>query len=635
MSDLIGAAAGPSNCTARVQSDTRVIVEWETDGRAAYVERQVDEDQWVQVASFKHSGGLYNDYGARGNKRYRYRVRGEGSAEYATSNFVYTTPAPPWDVTLSRLSETRVLVQVVSVSPWADSFLCRLSVNGSPYGPDREMGESAEFEVGAGEVRAMVCARKGDLKSPYREASRISGATAPGAPTLGKIDHAYAIPAKVAVSWRANHPDGSVQTAAQVELTGPGGSRTMDVSGDSSSLTIQIDAAGSYRVRVRTKGMLGSFGPWSGYAPFVAGSAPQAYFTSPAIDGAVVEVAPVVVEWGIDAGSSITSQVITVRQQGSIAYSAVLDGSPRSFEFGPNTLTLLTGREYVVSLEVTDGNSLKATTSRRFLVDLAEPAIPTAFVDVDKSDLSAHIVVSYGERSWSYSDGMLRSPEFWGGESDHIDVGSGFNGLPDGGFVGMGAVAPTVSVSVARKVDGVQELICEDIGDRCELIDRLPPLNVDYEYVVTAYAEAGTAATAFIPVRIDSDGCEAFNFGSDASEAILLCLDADVSGKTSFNGEMFNFALGSGTDPLPTFYPDGSMGASGSRSYVTCDLETYRAVDAVRRSIDGCVCWLRDYWGGRSRVKVDWTISYSASSYMTWSVGVDATEVIWEEPVNG
>ena len=110
MSDLIGAAAGPSNCTARVQSDTRVIVEWETDGRAAYVERQVDEDQWVQVASFKHSGGLYNDYGARGNKRYRYRVRGEGSAEYATSNFVYTTPAPPWDVTLSRLSETRVLV---------------------------------------------------------------------------------------------------------------------------------------------------------------------------------------------------------------------------------------------------------------------------------------------------------------------------------------------------------------------------------------------------------------------------------------------------------------------------------------------------------------------------------------------
>ncbi len=636
MSNTTEMATSPTNCTARRQSDTRVVVEWETDGRTAYVERQVDDEPWVQVAVFKYSGGLYNDYGAIGNRRYRYRVRGEGSQEYSTSNYVFTTPAPPWEVTVSRLSATRVIVQVVNISPWADGFLCRLSVNGAPFGPDREMGESAEFEVGPGEVRAMVCSRKGDLKSPYRESGKISGVAAPGSPTIEELDYAYSLPAAVPLKWRANHQDGSAQVAAQVEVTGPSGSKVTDIQGDTSEYAINIEDEGSYKVRVRTKGMSGSFGAWSLYATFLVGAAPQAYFTRPAIDGSVMAEAPVVVEWGIDSRSGVTSQTLTVRHEGSIVFSTALDGEVRSFEFGPSTFTPITGMEYEVGLDVTAGNSLKCSTARLFKIDLAEPALPTAYVAVDAHDLSAHVVVSHGSSAWTYTDdGILHSPEFWSRDRDYIPVNSGFYGEPAGGIVGVSAVAETDRVSIARKVNGVQELICDGIGDGCELIDRLPPLNTQYEYVITAHSKYGTASTVFFNAVIDSDGCEVFNFGADASSAIVLGLDADVSSSTSFGGEMFHFALGSDTDPLPTFYPDGSLSAGGSRSYVTTEVGVYRALDAMRRNPDGCVCWLRDYWGGRSRVKVDWTLGYAAQSYMLWTIGANVTEVMWEEPVNG
>lgn len=635
MSNTTEMAANPTNCTARMISDTRVVVEWNAGGGVTYVERQVDDGPWVQVATFQYAGGLYNDYGARGNKRYRYRVRNDGSGEYSTSNYVYTTPAPPWEVTISRLGQTRVLVQVVNISPWADGFLCRLSVNGAQFGPDREMGESAEFEVGYGEVKAMVCAVKGDLRSPYRDAIKITGVAAPGSPTLDELDYAYSLPATVPLKWRANHQDGSAQVAAQVEVTGPSGSKVTDIQGDTSEYVINIEDEGSYKVRVRTKGMSGSFGAWSLYSTFLAGAAPQAYFTRPAIDGEVIAIAPVIVEWGVDSSSGVTSQTFTVRHDGSIVYSKSLGGDDRSFEFGPGTFTPITGMEYEVGLEVTDGNSLKCSTARRFKIDLAEPALPTAFVAVDSSDMSAHVVVSHGS-SWSYtSDGILHSPEFYSSGRDYIPVNSGFYGEPAGGIVGVSAVAETDRVSIARKVNGVQELICDGIGDGCELIDRLPPLNTQYEYVITAHSKYGTASTVFFKAVIDSDGCEVFNFGADASSAIVLGLDADVSSSTSFGGELFHFALGSDTDPLPTFYPDGSLSASGSRSYVTSEVGVYRALDAIRRSPDGCVCWLRDYWGGRSRVKADWSLGYAAQSYMLWTISANVTEVMWEEPVNG
>ena len=115
--------------------------------------------------------------------------------------------------------------------------------------------------------------------------------------------------------------------------------------------------------------------------------------------------------------------------------------------------------------------------------------------------------------------------------------------------------------------------------------------------------------------------------------ALVLGLDATSSMSPSHSGTTFHFALGPDAPHLPTFYPDGDMDVSGSKSYVLYGREGYQNVLSVCRDPDNSVFWYRDAWGGRYRVVSEFSISYDAKQYMRFDVSARITEVVWEDPL--
>ena len=605
--------SAPSECGASRSSDTQARVWWKLGARASstylnvLLERRTDEGGWVQIATLGAATTNYTDNGVSENHRYDYRVRAYNGlySGYSTQNgYVYTTPAAPKSVSLAKIGGTRVRISIEAASPWADSYLYQLSLNGGGWSAEKSMGTSIEVDAGGGSVRARVRAKKGDMYSGYRESGTVTTVVPPNAPTLSEFANVYALPATVRVSWAKAHPDGSAQTAAQVEVTDPNGHTSVVEVTTESHADVSATVEGDHLVRVRTKGLDPSWGAWSPQGTFHAENAPTAHFVTPSSDGEVIDLIPFVATWDIVTSSGVSSQEIRLlTETGDVLHSAQLPVDARSYSFSVDTYLPQNERKYIVQLTALDGYSLVAQAKRLISTNYAEPAEPKVSVTNVLGDLSARIVVYKGEGD---------SPE------------------------SLLTVVPTVRLSVARMLDdGSQEMLIDDLASGNEVIDRLPPLNVDYTYLVTAYSAAGTATTVEVPARMASDGCEAFNFGADASRALLLRLDTASDSTVSHGGEWFNFALGPSAPGLPTFYPDGSMSASGSHSYVVLDEGEYKRIDSLRRQRGGCVCWYRDCWGLRYRVKADWKLSYSAARYMQWGVSVNVTEAVWEAPING
>lgn len=605
--------SAPSECGASRSSDTQARVWWKLGARASstylnvLLERRTDEGGWVQIATLGAATTNYTDNGVSENHRYDYRVRAYNGlySGYSTQNgYVYTTPAAPKSVSLAKIGGTRVRISIEAASPWADSYLYQLSLNGGGWSAEKSMGTSIEVDAGGGSVRARVRAKKGDLYSGYRESGTVTTVVPPNAPTLSEFANVYALPATVRVYWSKAHPDGSAQTAAQVEVTDPNGHTSVVEVTTESHADVSATVEGDHLVRVRTKGLDQSWGAWSPQGTFHAENAPTAHFVKPSSDGEVIDLIPFVATWDIVTSSGVSSQEIRLlTETGDVLHSAQLPVDARSYSFSVDTYLPQNERKYIVQLTALDGYSLVAQAKRLISTNYAEPAEPKVSVTNVLGDLSARIVVYKGEGD---------SPE------------------------SLLTVVPTVRLSVARMLDdGSQEMLIDDLASGNEVIDRLPPLNVDYTYLVTAYSAAGTATTVEVPAHMASDGCEAFNFGADASRALLLRLDTASDSTVSHGGEWFNFALGPSAPGLPTFYPDGSMSASGSHSYVVLDEGEYKRIDSLRRQRGGCVCWYRDCWGLRYRVKADWKLSYSAARYMQWGVSVNVTEAVWEAPING
>lgn len=641
----------PKGVTLARKSDTRADLAWATDYDDAngaqpwhnvLIERSTDDGGFVQIATLSWEDVNYTDNGISAGHKYAYRIRSKnpaGYSSYVSAGEMFTSPLTPKKAALSTISGTRMRLSVTAGSPYADEYLYQMSLSGGSWSAEKSMQGTADVEAGGGEVRARVRAKKSGLYSGYRESNAVTTITAPSAPTIGGFEDVYALPATAKIRWNRVHPDGSEQTAAQVEVTYPGGSvKTFDVAGSTAEYGIKLDAEGEYRIRVRTKGLDPSWGAWSAPKAIFAENRPQAYFTTPSHDGTVVNVAPFTVEWEIETSSGVSRQSLTAKRPNGIAVGLWPLGSDvRSFTFGPDTFILESLVDWTIELTVWDGYSLKVVAKRVVRTDYAEPAIPNADIRTDPANLSVSVRALGGERAWTVdSEGTLHSPEFFDGSTDHVPVGSGFGESSVIGGMSMGIVVPTTRLSVMVILpDGTQRAMGDDIPDGNSVIDRLPPLNTEYHYLITAYSDSGTATTNKIAYTVDSDGREAFNYGADASSAVLLGLDAQCDSSVSHGGELFNFALGSQTPALPSFYPDGTSQATGTRSYAITDVGEYRKLDSVARDPANAVCWYRDHWGGRHRVKADWRLGYAAASYLLWSACASVTEVMWEEPVNG
>lgn len=602
----------PKNLRATYASDTSVNVTWDadyTDSSNAYpwtgviVARSTDGGPYSDIAKLGWETLNYADTSVSAGHSYAYQVRSYNPTGSATaqSGTVYTSPTAPKKVTASALSATTVSVGASGQSAYVDGYEVqhRAGESGAWGETSRVPSLPATMPSVAGDNWYRVRAYKGGLYSAYSATqSAVTTIAQPLAPSVSAPTVA-ATGGSATVAWNPNHPDHSEVKASQVEVTRPDGTvGTVDVSGTATTAEISSLAKGRYVFRVRTKGLWAEsndgWGAWSAFVLLDVYDMPTVTLSSP---GATVDKMPMSVAWSASDSTGITRQVVTIADPGGKTLLArTVPVGVTSVLVTQDQFTPTNNSSYTVTVSVTAGSSLSESASSGFTISWAQPNAPVATVTVDQN-LFAAVRVMAGDTSASVA---------------------------------------TTSMSVERvNPDGSSTWLGGGLSSGGAIVDYLAPLNTEFHYRVTAHAASGTSTSVLVSAYVESFGDEAYNFGPNGSACVRLGFDANVSSQVQHGGETFHFALGPDTPNLPTFYPDGTTEIGGNRSYVAWGSEAFRRVSGIVRDTSASVCWLRDFYGGVHRVYAKFTLGYAAGTYNQFSVSVDVTETVWEEPVRG
>lgn len=597
------APAAPSSCAAVRVSDSQADVTWSNGAStttaprsSVLVERQTDGGDWVQIASLAASATNYSDNSTSPNHQYAYRVRAYGYggySGYSTSEYVYTTPAAPATVSLSKVTDTTVSVDITGAAPYATSFDVQYRLNGGDW---QSAGSTStwpfQHDPGGGTAQYRVRAAVADLASGWTESGTITTITPPLAPSVVIAGGAgvVATGTEITISWTPNHPDGSDQSQAQVEVTiGSGDAVVHDVSGAATTFTVDAQAAATtVKARVRTHGLDPDWGAWSSVQTVSVAVPPSVIIESPAVDGYVVDMLPLHIEWEAQDATGVASQSLALSTGGRTVLSVPLDGSVSSYDVDAATYLLENGAEYALTIRVTGGSTLAVQAVRAFTVDYAGPAAP----DVD---------VSYGEgRSCAVTVAFTEDP-------DHEQ---------------------TSSVDIVRVLpDGSQWAVATGLGDGQQGIDPLPPLNLDFAYRVTAYSETGTVTTVEVAAKVEAMAT-AFNFGAGASVFEELALEPSRSRSVKISTELYDFADGGEGGGLPVAYSSSTLSVTGEEAATTLDPEQYRRLERLAR--EHPCCWVRDVHGGRSYCAASWSFSADVP-HNSIDCSASLTETRWRE----
>lgn len=409
----------PKNFAAKRMSDTQMDLTWQGDytgmdggypWSGVYVDRRVDDGSWVNIANLSWDAVNYSDRTTSANHKYEYRVCSYGpggTSDHATAAALYTTPAAPDSVTMTKTSGTSVRVDVDgSNAPYAKSWEVQKSLNGGEW---KDVGNYTTFpqtvDVGGGTAKLRARSKRDSLLSGWTESGTITTIVAPNAPTItAKPASVIAVGSSAVISWTPNHPDGSAQTQAQIEYTvGSAAAQTATVQGSVTTYRLPSSAtssAGTVSVRVRTHGLDDEWGAWTSYYSFAVAVPPEAHFTTPAIDGAKIGDLPLVAEWSITDSTGVASQSLQLMDEsGKVLHSATPSKGTRQYTFDASTYQLSNATKYSLRLTVRGGSSLTTTATRSFSTSFAEPARPDAGLSVDPSDLSAAVTVYAGSPS--------------------------------------------------------------------------------------------------------------------------------------------------------------------------------------------------------------------------------------------
>ena len=174
--------------------------------------------------------------------------------------------------------------------------------------------------------------------------------------------------------------------------------------------------------------------------------------------------------------------------------------------------------------------------------------------------------------------------------------------------------------------DGTRLTIGTDLTSGQQAIDRLPPLNVEYKYEVTAYAETDALIKLDVPTTAKMDGV-AFNFGPDAATAWVGKLNPSYSRDIEHSVTTYHMLNGS---DMPTAWPTGETDVTESYSF-SIDSDDFALIDSLARRY--YECWVRDAYGNRSFGVVNFSTSRESAGW--WKLAAKLTVCAWEEPVNG
>ncbi|WP_432316543.1 hypothetical protein [Collinsella aerofaciens] len=591
----------------------------------------------------------YLDLTTTAGHKYTYdcRVQNGDDSNYCSdmSNVVtvFTSPNALGRLELTKTADNKAQLKGYDAPRWKDGYEFQVTKDNGKTWENAEVDESwLATNAPAGTIRYRVRAYKlnpwdgaGDtIYSPWTESNSITTICPPNAPTINGLKTVYAANmnegANIAITWTPNHPDGSPQSAAQIELNSSVGSLpTVDITDSTTSFSIN-HGVGTLSVRVRTKGIDAEWGAWSEWKTARIAYGASAWFSSPSTNGTEVGILPYTVEWKAADSTGISYQKIELRDSsGGIIASIEPSTSTRSWNLSGYSM-LVNNSSYTLKGYVRNGAGLTTEFTRTFTTNWLSPAAPTVQVEYT-DDLCAIIHVYQPKTDYAVQDAALTGTIT---QSDDGLLLSGNLTIEDGA-IKLTSTAPTKTYDIARKdSDGTLTVLGtgNDLGTF--VIDRLPPLNTEYEYVMTAHAESGTYITFSVKALCPSSGDEAFNFGDAAETCLRVGFDAQASRSKKVSGNTFHFALGKGASQLPTFYSNDDMDIDGTHSYKLHSRDLYDRAEKITDKPENAVCWFRSAFGRIARVYVSaWNFSYATENYMLWNMGASMTECVWEEPL--
>ena len=475
----------PSGLTVERVNDNKNTLAWSNNIAAARpyssirIERSTDGGAWSEIASIS-AATSYNDTTTTADHSYQYRIRAYNSAAYSSyatcDTVLYNTPSAPVGVTASRLAETTVKLEIANTANTATALELQRSedalswedvstVEGSP------VTETTD-EPGGGTFYYRARNARGDLVSDWSPASNaVVTICAPAAPTLKTPASGVVVPKSqeaVTFAWVHNPIDGSAQTAAKLRYSTDKGQTYTEVPIDGNEASYALENAFAVNSEVTwgvcTKGAHADYGPWSDNRVFYVYQAPSVAFAQPT-DGFTVENTPihVALQYG-DASGVLANATLTVSDGMKTVYTRNI-GTATECDILATEWLPDNGKTYTLTVQVRSSSSLTASAIREISVDFVLPQPAAIYIENDPETGYASLVV-YVE------------------EDEALEVPS--------------------SISVWHESDDGRVLLAEGLQDGAAVVDRYAPLNTDYKYIVSSFADSGAANSQEFANRVNS-----------------------------------------------------------------------------------------------------------------------------------
>ena len=614
----------PKNVKWTRVDDTKIKTTWQAayDNGALKPWKQIITDwrsstgganwgAWSNKATLNWDATNYSYTGLKANSRYQFSLYARnqaGDSSHVDSQVIYTTPAAPKSVTAVKTGDRTVQVTADATNTHTWSIDFERQVNGGDWETISTglIGTKITFtdtNAPGGTLRyrarcwRFIYGDGGDgLFGAYTTSNEVTTITPPLAPTVS-CDQGAVAPTNTALvlRWTPNHPDGTAQTSAEVEVTrqdGTIGTETITGAATSYTRAADLQSVGTVKFRVRTKGLDPDWGAWSSYVEVRVADPPSVVVSSPV---SPVTAMPLTIAWSVADVTGVSMQTVEILRGSNIVYSVSPGTDVRELQITSTDFLPSNGDQLQIRVTVRGGSTLTATASTLVAVEYTPPASPTVTL-VRNDDLSIVVQLKFN----TMEEGEPR-PETTHATVVRID--------PDGGML----------------------TVADNLLDGQQAIDRLPPLNVDYSYRVVAHAESGATQDTLVDALIVTRCC-ALNFGADASDALLLDGGYEISENPSLATEEYHFALGD-TDGLPMSYDladlDNTIRFSTSYDYQWDDGDTYRRIRRLSRRY--AYAWWRGVDGSRAYVRAAIGQQLAAAGPKV-SLTVDMTELAWEEP---
>lgn len=588
----------------------------------------------------------WRDMTTSANHFYDYDVRARwrgGTSEMSNKVRIFKTPAPPASVSLARSGdgEVSLVVRGPDIPWWISGFKVRATSDGGKTYISRSLaadkqepgvwcmtdpaavaGERVVYEVCT--YRDKPVAGAGDtICSAWTASNAVATICPPYAPSVSGVEPAYPTGSTVSVSWTRNHPDGTAQTAAQMELVKPGGaSAVADIAGAASTASLALADKGTYRLRVRTKGSDPSWGAWSQYSSFTVADPPQAFFTTPADDGEAVVELPLDIAWEAADETGIASQRLRITSASASVLDADVGASARTYSVATG---LSNETSYTLELTVRGGSGLAATFTRTFATEWLVPAAPIVSVAYS-DDYAATVTVRDGVSEYAVDGHRLRGPMALT-ESGNIRFTGGV--AIRGTKAVLHGLPPCQSFDVIRVLsDGSRLTLATGLKQGQSVIDRLPPLNAAFAYVAVGHAASGTVSTTEVVTSCRCRGY-AFNFDEGATSVVAGTVGAGGPPGYSrgYDHGVTQFHFFGSAGGLPMGFSSNKLDVSESWDFAVPAGEIGRVAELLR---DYSHCWARTHDGDRAFVQLTPTITRSSPNW--YKVSLATKREVWREP---